>query len=62
MGEWDGWAVYRVENKAGVFQWWEVSTRAADGTRACFSDFRDGEYLGLTAEDKARAKPRTAKV
>ena len=62
MSDWEGWAVYRVEDKAGAFKWWEVSTRAPDGTRAAFIDFRDGDYLGLTAEDKARAKKRVAKL
>jgi hypothetical protein len=61
-GDWDGWAVYRVEDKSGAFLWWEVSARAADGTRASFSDFRDGDYLGLSETDKARSKKRVAKV
>ena len=61
MNEWTGWRITRVEDRNGVFLRWEASQKD-NRVFACFSDFGEaGDYLGLSAADKARAIKRKAK-
>ena len=58
--------VYKVTDKKGNFLWWEASAVSRiDGevlAESVFSDFKNGEYIGLSSEDKAKALTRKAKI